>query len=406
MSAIVDKLNATVGALRNRHFRWLWVGRLSSGVTVEMGTVVQGWLVYRLTGSAFALGWVASGWSVATLALSLYGGVISDRIEKRTLLIWSRAGMLVNSLAIAVLIMSDLLQVWHLAANSLLNGVFFAFLMPAQESIVAELVDRRTILNAVSLNAVGFGLMGIVAASTAGALIELIGPAGVYLIMAAVYGGAIYATYKLPRIAPTGDGDASVWSDLWNIVGYLKQRPAILAVLLLGLTRVFFVMPHRTLMPAFSQDNLGFDGAGLGLLMSILAVGAMLGSLIMSSLGDIQGKGRLLLLSGAASGLFLILFVSIPWMSGVFISLAAVGLFNSIYMVLSQALLLNHVDPVYRGRIISISLAEWGLMPLGTLPSGAIADLVGVPPVIIVLGLIVIVVYMGAMAYPVVRRLP
>lgn len=408
MSAITNKLNVTVEALRNRDFRWLWLGRLASGSTVEMGAVVQGWLVYHLTGSAFALGWVASGWSIATLTLSLFGGIISDRVEKRTLLIWMRTGMALNSLIIAVLIMMGSLQVWHLAANSLLNGVFFAFLMPAQESIVAELVDRRTLLNAMSLNAVGFGLMGVVAASLAGVLIDTdwIGPAGVYGVITLVYALSVYTSYKLPRVAPTNGGSkVSFWSDMRGVGSYLRVNPAIVAILLLGLARVFFVMPHRTLLPAFARDNLGFDASGLGLLMSVLGVGALLGSLTMSSLGDLQGKGRLLIIAGGISGLCLILFVAIPWLPATFVSLAMVGVFNSAYMVLSSTLLLSNVDPVYRGRVISIALAEWGLMPLGTIPSGAIADVTGVPPVIMVQGLIVVIVYLVAMAYPVVRRL-
>ncbi|MBM3189575.1 MAG: MFS transporter, partial [Chloroflexi bacterium] len=93
---------STFDSLRNRPFRWLWLGGLASSATFQMGTVAQGWLVYELTGSAFALGWVSAGWSISTLALSLYGGVMCDRLEKRGILVWSRLAMVFNSLILAV----------------------------------------------------------------------------------------------------------------------------------------------------------------------------------------------------------------------------------------------------------------------------------------------------------------
>ena len=179
--------NTTFDALRNRHFRWLWLGRLASSATFQMGGVAQGWLVYQLTGSALSLGLVSSGWSISTLLFSLYGGVLSDRAEKRDLLLWARAAMALNTLGIALLISMGAIRIWHLAVSSLISGVLFSFLMPAQQAIVAELVDRRTLLNAVALNSVGMGVMGILSALATGFLIELTGVASVYYMMVAFH---------------------------------------------------------------------------------------------------------------------------------------------------------------------------------------------------------------------------
>ena len=141
----------TFDALRDRNYRWLWIGSLASSVTFQMGTVAQGWLVYELTGSAFALGWVGAGWAISTLLLSLYGGAVADRVDTRDLLIWSRLAMTLNTLTIALLISTGAIRLWHLAVNSLLSGVLFSFMMPASQAIISELVDRETLLNAVSL---------------------------------------------------------------------------------------------------------------------------------------------------------------------------------------------------------------------------------------------------------------
>jgi hypothetical protein len=154
--------------------------------------------------------------------------------------------------------------VWHLAASSLFTGILFAFMMPAQQAIISDLVDQRTLLNAVSLNSVGMGLMGIFCASLAGVLIETVGVAGVYYTQALLYVLAVYTIVKLPLTGSANGSTASVWADLKDGIHYLRVSPALLVLLGLGLVRVLFVMPYRTLMPAFTRDVLGFDAADLG----------------------------------------------------------------------------------------------------------------------------------------------
>jgi MFS family permease len=139
---------------------------------MQMGGVGQGWLVYQITGSALALGWVSAGWSISNSVLSPWAGVLSDRAEKRTLLLWVRGLMVLSALAITTVIATGVTQVWHLAAYSLFRGVLFAVLMPAQNAYLAQLVDRKTLLNAVSLSSVGMGLAGIFSAPLAGFLIS------------------------------------------------------------------------------------------------------------------------------------------------------------------------------------------------------------------------------------------
>ena len=395
MAVRAFRLDVTFDALRNRDFRWLWLGRLASSATFEMGTVVQGWLVYYLTGSAFALGWVGSGWSIATLSLSLYGGALCDRMDKRTLLLWSRVAMFANSLIVGLLVSLDVIQVWHLAASSLFTGVLFAFMMPAQQAIISDIVDQKLLLNAVSLNAVGMGLMGIFCASLAGLIIESMGAAGVYYAMAAFYLLAVFTITKLPRQTASHAPTESVWKDLADGVRYLRVSPVLLTLLGMALVRVLFAMGYRTLMPAFARDNLGFDARGLGLLMSAPGVGSLIASLIVCSRGNMRGKGKLLLTAGIVLGLGLVLFVTVPFLPAVFVILAIVGALNMLSMVMNNTLIQIHTNEAYRGRVMSVYLMMWGLTPLGTLPAGAIADRVGVPPVIIFQGLAVSLIFIG-----------
>jgi len=371
-----------------------------------MGSVAQGWLVYEITGSGAALAWVGSGWSISTLLLSLFGGVLSDRMEKRKLMLWARVGMAVNALILGLLIGGGLTSVWLLMASSLVMGVMFAIMMPAQQAITAELVDRETLLNAISLNSIGMGAMGILASSAAGFLIEYVGVAGVYYVMAALYLATALTTIMLPATGATGMPLRSVWRDLFNGLDYVRRHGTLLVVLLLVLARVLLAMPYRTFMPKFATDVMGFDAAGLGLLLAAPGIGSLISSLAVASLGDFRHKGRLFLVAGIVLGIGLIAFVNVPTLSLVFVSLALVGATGNVCMVVNNTLVQANVEDRYRGRVMSVYMLMWGLTPLGTIPAGATSDLVGVRPVIGVQGLALAAVFVGVLLFgPKVRRL-
>ena len=379
MTTLLRTLHKSFGALQFPSYRWLWLGRLATSSTFHMGSVAQGWLVYELTGSAFALGWVGAGWSIATLLLSPYGGVVVDRVDKRALMFWARTGMLLNNAAIGLLLSLGMIQVWHLAASWFLTGVLGAFLLPAQQAMLSEVVPSHALMNAVSFDALGMGLMGIVGASAAGLLIESVGPQSVYFIVGGIYLIAAMAVWPLPKAIPSATKRNPVWTDILEGARYLRAEPLLLALIALGLVRVFFVMPYMTLLPAFAHDRLGLDASGLGLLQSASAAGALGASLLACYLGDARGKGRMLVLGGMAVGICLIGYVAIPWLPTVLLFLICVGGLSNLYLVLSSTLILSHAAPAYRGRVLSLTMMEYGLSPLGTLPAGAVADMVGVP---------------------------
>jgi MFS family permease len=386
----------TFAALRIRHFRWLWVAALAGSTTFQMGAVAQGWLVYELSGSAFVLGWVSTGWSMATLLFALYGGVMADRIEKRSIMLGARGLMMLNTLIIALLISFNAIRIWHLLLNSILAGLSYSFIMPAQNAWIADLIDRRTLLNAAALSSVGMGLMGIFSAWAAGQIIEVYGVGGVYYAMFGMYSIAIFSISRLPTTGVLdGASASSVWSDLSDGVRYLVRNPLMLGLLLQGLARVLFAMPYRTFMPKFSSEVMGFDAAGLGLLMAAPGVGALISSMVVASLGDFRHKGLLLLASGVLAGSALVLFVGVPIWPLTLLFLVLVGGGENNAMVVTNALLQTYADPRYRARAMSMLMLVWGFTPLGVLPAGAIADRVGVPLVVGVQGTLLIVAFLA-----------
>ena len=396
----------TFDALRDRHFRWYWLGMLASSSTMQMGGVAQGWLVYEIAGSALALGWVSAGWSISNSVLSPWGGVLSDRIEKRTLLLWVRGLMVLSSLAVAALIAMDVIQVWHLAAYSLFRGILFAVMMPAQNAYLAELVDRKTLLNAVSLNSVGMGLAGIFAASLAGFLIDISGVEAVYFGVAVLYLVVFLTMLKLPLTGTTDPGTRSVWSDIADGAKYIRICPALIPLLALVFIRGFLAMPYRTLMPKYAQDVMHLDASGLGILVAAPGVGSLISSLVMASLGDFRGKGKLMLGSGVVLGIALVLFANTQVFGLVLVLLAVVGATSNICMVTNRTLLQMNCDAPYLGRVMSAYMMMFGLTQLGTIPFGAFADRFGVPVVLAVLGaLYVLAIVLIWVMQPRIRKL-
>ena len=326
-------------SLHGRDFRWFWLARLSASASMEMGSVAQGWLVYEMTGSALALGWVSAARSVARLILSLYGGTLADRFQRRQVLLWSRAAMLLNVLGIAVLILTGAIRVWHLVAYSFLSGVISSLMMPAQKALLAQLVGRENLLNAVSLTSVGMGLMGIVGASLAGFVIASAGAEGVYFAIAALYVWALFALSRLPSGDVTQGGKRSMWGDLRAGLRYLNCTPVMLPLLGIAIARVLFGWSYRTLMPVYADEVLQLGARGLGILSAAPSVGSLLGSLTLASLGDFRGKGKVLLWSGLVMGLALVGFSNTQHLWWALVFLVVVGAARNATIITNQTLI-------------------------------------------------------------------
>jgi MFS family permease len=370
---------AVFDSLRNRDFRWFWLARLATSASMEMGSVAQGWLVYQLTGSALALGWVSSARSIARLLLSLYGGALADRLQRRQVLVWARAAMLANVLAIAILIFTGAVQMWHLVAYSFLSGVISALMMPAQKAYLAQLVGRKALLNAVSLTFASMGLMGIFGASLAGFAIEWAGPEAVYFAIATLYACALLALGRLPPGDVINAGTTSVWGDLREGVRHLQVCPPILPLLAIVVVRVVLGWSYRTLMPVYATEVLHLGARGLGVLSAAPSIGSLLGSLTLASLGDFRGKGKVLLVGGCVMGLSLIGFSNARHFALAFVYLLVVGAARRGLTITNQTLIQVNCEDAYRGRIMATYMMAIGLLPLGTLPAGAMADAWGVP---------------------------
>lgn len=393
-------------SLRQPSFRWLWFSLILGSGTMQMEGVASGWLVYELTGSGFALGWVSAGWSVSTLTLSLFGGALSDRLEKRDMIAMMRFGQMLNTVLIIVLVLGGWIQVWHLAVCSLLSGVFFAFMMPAQNALVAELIDRQTLLNAVSLNSVGMGLMGIATAALAGYAIDAWGIGAVYAIVALFYAAMVVLLLKLPRSSNGRPAASSVVADMRAGLSYLRTCPIIYPLLGMVLLRGLLAMPYRTMMPKYAADVMGFGAEGLGWLTAARGAGSLVSALVLASLGDFRRKGKLLLMAAAAMGVSIVVWANVPVYAIVLLFLAITDGLGNTCMVTNQTLLQMSCADAYRGRVMSLYMMMFGVTQLAGMPIGALADAMGIQWVLTLQGLLLTASFAAVFLFmPRLRRL-
>lgn len=367
-------------SLRNRNYRWLWIGMLGSFNSMQMQTVVQGWLVYQLTGSSVALGLVSAASGLPMLIFSLFGGVLADRVEKRNLLLATQSTVGVIACVIATLIATNNISFWHVLVASALSGTVFSFNMPGRQALIAELVDGKDLMNAIALNSVGMNLTRILSPALAGALLAVIGIAGVYYLVVVSYICVVATLLMIPT------GRKAVQKRSFTITGDLKEgllavrdTPNVFALMMIAFVPVIIAMPYQMLMPVFAADVLDVGPGGLGMLMSATGAGALLGSLTIAQVGDFRRKGLLLFAAGIVFGLALIFFAFSGSLWLAMFALLLVGAGSTSYMAVNNTLILTSVPQHLAGRVMSIYMMTWGLMPVGTLPTGALAATVGAP---------------------------
>ncbi len=370
----------TFASLKNRHYRWFWLGMLASFIGIHLQLVARNWLVYEMTGSALQLGIVIAAWGLPILLLSLYGGAIADRVKKRGLLIWTQVGNGVITLVIAVLITTGDIRLWHLTVASAVTGIIFAFHVPARLAIIPELVKQREVLNAIALNATGMNLSRFFGFAIGGLLLAVIGVAGVYYIVVAAFFISAVLLFMLPRVEAVARRAAtSIRADLKEGLLYIHHNTIIRTLLAMAFVSIGFGLPYMNIMPVFAVDVFDVGESGLGFLLGATGLGALVGSLIIASLGDYRRKGLLLLILAFGFGVSVALFAfSHPYPLAL-VLLVAVGFLGTGYLALNNTLIQSIVPHRMLGRVMSIYVMTFSLMPLGTLPLGWITDEIGAP---------------------------
>ncbi|MBA3259755.1 MAG: MFS transporter [Gemmatimonadales bacterium] len=369
------------------------MGQLVSLIGTWMQTVAQSWLVYRLTGSAVLLGTVAFASQIPIFLLSPLGGVVADRWERRRVLLITQSCMMVLALALALLTLTDRIEVWHVLAIAALLGIANGFDIPTRQSFVVQLVERRDLLNAIALNSSMFNGARVVGPAVAGIIVAAVGEGWCFFANSVSYVAVLASllALRLPRTSREGP-HASPLADIaegWRFVAGTAPIRALLVLLgVVSLTG----MPYAVLMPVMAEDVLHAGARGLGILMGAAGTGALIGALVLARRNSLRGLGRIVALGALSFGVFLILFSLSRqfWLSVAL--LLPMGLSLLFQMASSNTLVQSMVPDRLRGRVMSVySMTFMGMAPIGALLAGTAAESLGAPATIAAGGAVSIV---------------
>ncbi|MFC1945905.1 MFS transporter [Chloroflexota bacterium] len=347
---------------------------------MSMQIMTRSLLIYRLTGSSAAIGIVAITQAVPTIIVSLFGGAIADRLQKKHVLLAGQLASAAIALSIALSLSLGYLTAerwWVLIVTSTLQGAVMGFMMPSRMAIIPEIVPRSGLMNAISLSSMGQTTFRLMGPALAGFLIEAYDFSTIYYLMTGVYCIAIVFAFYLPCTSPATAPGGNALRDVTEGIRYLRHHTAIMLVVIFGAFHVICGHPFMQLMPVFTEDVLGVGASGLGILMTASGVGAMLSSLVMASLPN-RKRGLLLLLGGLVMGVSLMVFSLAPGWAFSLVLMAPIGMGPTLTMIISSTLIQNYVEPNYRGRMQSFIMMGMGLASLGTFAGGLLAESVGI----------------------------
>jgi MFS family permease len=381
-------------ALQHRDFRLLWGGSFVSQMGSQMRIVAVGIQLWDLTHSYWAVGLLGFFKLIPLLGLSLFGGVIADALDRRRLLMITQATMAVSSVVLALATMLGWISAPHIYIISALAAATLAFDNPARSALIPNLVPRRHLPNALSLNIIVWQIATIIGPTIAGFLIALhaTGFAIIYWIDAVSFSAVIIALYLMrtrPQAAATRD--VSVRAALDGLK-FLRKTPIIMSTMTLDFFATFFGAA-TVLLPAVAEQILKVDRGLWGVLYAAPAIGAVVAGVIMSWLGNVRHQGYIVLVSVVAYGVATVVFglSSLYWLT--VMSLAGTGAADTVSMVMRQTIRQLSTPDELRGRMTSVNMLFYmGGPQLGELEAGLAATVIGLGPSIVLGGIGVMLV--------------
>ena len=369
------------GALRNRNFRFYWIGMLVSMIGTVIQITAQSWLVLEMTNSALMLGLVGASQAIPFLFLALVGGHAADRFEKRKLLYFTQSAMMVLACVLSVLVFTHTVRVWHVMLIAVCMGTANSFDLPTRQAFIYELVGSEDILSAVSLNSILFNLAQIAGPAIAGLVVATIGNAWCFLLNSVSFFAFIVALIMMKITPqPIKKMEGTAFDNIKDGLKYVWGSPILKSTISLTVLAAIFAMPFTILMPIFARDILHVGAKGFGLLMMAIGVGALIGGVALSWASNIKGRGNIFFTSCMVFTAAIILFSVSKMFYLSFILLAVCGVCMVVQSSTGNTILQVNTSNELRGRVMGIyTLAFMGLSPLGSLQAGAVAQFFTAP---------------------------
>jgi predicted MFS family arabinose efflux permease len=380
-------------AFQYRDFRLMWFGACTSSIGTWMQIVAQGWLIYRLSHSAFLLALDQFLGGIPIFLFSLIGGVVADRTERRKILLVSQYVQMASAGVLTVLVTAGWVHVWQILCLSFVSGLAQAFGGPAYQALIPTLVDREDMPNAIALNSIQFNMAVTIGPALAGQALARLGEKWCFGLNAVSFLAPIISLSMISARYLPATTTESMFSSLKQGIRFVRKQGSMEALTLLAFCMTALSMPMRTYIPVFVKDIFHRGPETYGNLLSLMGVGSICGSLAVAGIGNIRSKGRfalfmLICLGGAISGFSLSRLLPLSYAMLVLVGASMMAVFATVTSLV-QLITTNEM----RGRVMSVyNCAFRGGMPMGNLVSGWLVPMFTAPIVLGVNGLLLVLV--------------
>ena len=371
----------------------MWFGACMSSIGTWMQIVAQGWLIYRLSHSAFLLALDQFLGGIPIFLFSLIGGVIADRAERRKILLVSQYIQMACATTLTVLIVTGHIHVWHMLCLSFVAGLAQAFGGPAYQALIPTLVDREDMPNAIALNSIQFNTAVTVGPALAGQALAKLGESWCFGLNALSFLAPIVSLSIITaRYLPEKTTD-SIFGSLKQGIKFVRQQASMEALIVLAFCMTALSMPLRTYIPVFVKDIFHRGPETYGNLLSLMGIGSICGSLTVAWLGNTRHKGRIALSTLITLGAGIAIFSLSRWLPLNYTMLVLVGASMMTVFATVTSLVQLITTNEMRGRVMSVyNCAFRGGMPMGNLLSGWLVPMFTAPLVLSVNGVLLVMV--------------
>lgn len=392
-------LRRIFGAFSSPSFRLLWSFNVLGSVGKSMETLTLGWLVLVTTDSPFWVGAVFGLEGLGQISFSTIGGVIADRLNRRVVLVVVQISRALIYLALALLVIFESVELWHLLIIGLSQGVLLAAILPSSDALIYDTVGPKRLLNAVAFTNGAFSLSSIFSFILAGFLISAVGIGPTFLVISGVLVLSPLPILRIRTSHSASSMESSFWRNLADGVKYSAESSPIRSLLIFSLLMELFGFSYHIMLPVIARDVLKVGATGLGFLAAAGSFGEVLANLAVASLGDFKAKSLMVALGGASAGIFLIIFAFSSWFPLSLVVASLIGLALGTYdPSMNTSIQLRSSDSM-RGRVLGLFNLTFGFTPMGGFLAGIVATALN-PSVAIGFGGLVIIAGVGFVLMP------
>ena len=365
-----------LGVLRNHQYRRYWAAGFATFTGFNMQMLIRGWMMYELTSSPLMVTMVTAAMMMPMLFLSLVGGALADRFDRKMITLVSDVTLFVSFAVLFGISAVGVMAPWHIIAISAVNGVTFALAISARQALISGLVHREQLRTAIGLSATTYNSAQIVGPAIGGAILPFFGPTWALGVSSLVVLPSIflYASLKPVHQPDSSKSQGSIIDNVRAGLLYAYSNSTLRFVMLGTMVMVLTVGTFQSLLPVFAEDVLKVGAGGLSVLLLFAGVGALAGSLSVVIIDEKVGHQKLELVFGLLASASLAAFALSPWyvLSVLLVSITAFA--TTGFMVVNMTVVQVMSPDYIRGRVVSVRFLVIGLMPFGALTMGALAE--------------------------------